>query len=215
MAQTVLITLTTAGSDTGPFDLYTNVDGYTVPFENNVPKLALESGYLASTVPDAATTIRVKSDNPTCSNYTDLSIITTTTTTSSTSTTTTTTSTSTTTSTTTAAPVALIEISNPGSSTGLINTAGVNGVTVTYVSGTNFPITIGQSGIFSTTEIGTYSISVNYSTSDSDKKITVTDSALSTQCQNAPVGAGLNLDYFTCVVNTSNNVQIIFEDGNC
>lgn len=101
MAQTVLITLTTAGSDTGPFDLYSDVDGYVIPFENNVPKASLESGYTSVVVPDAATIIRVQSDNVTCDNYIDLTIVTTTTSTSSTSTTTTSTSSTSSTTTTT------------------------------------------------------------------------------------------------------------------
>lgn len=94
MAQAVLITLTTAGSDTGPFNLLSNLDGYTVPFESNVPKLDLEAGYISYLVPDGASNIRVQSVNVLCQNYVDLSIeTTTTTTTSSTSSTTTTTTT--------------------------------------------------------------------------------------------------------------------------
>ena len=96
--MTVLITLTTAGADTGPFDLYSDVDGYLVPFETNVPKASLVSGYTSVLVPGGATIIRVMSDSI-CTNYIDLVIGATTTTTSSTSTST---STSTTTSTTTA-----------------------------------------------------------------------------------------------------------------
>jgi hypothetical protein len=80
MAQTVLITLTTAGTDTGPFDLYSDADSYVTPFENNVPKASLVSGYTSTVVPDLATIIRVKSDG-TCINYIDLPIVTTTTTT--------------------------------------------------------------------------------------------------------------------------------------
>ena len=30
--MTVLITLTTAGTDSGPFTLYSNIDGYGTPF---------------------------------------------------------------------------------------------------------------------------------------------------------------------------------------
>ncbi len=36
--MTVTITLTLAGSDTGPFNLYSDVDGYTSAFQTNVPK---------------------------------------------------------------------------------------------------------------------------------------------------------------------------------
>lgn len=93
--MTVLITLTTAGADTGPFDLYSDTDGYLVPFENNVPKASLVSGYTSILVPGGTTIIRVKSDSL-CTNYIDLVVGTTTTTTS--------TSTSTTTSTTTPVP---------------------------------------------------------------------------------------------------------------
>ena len=88
----VLITLTTAGADTGPFDLYSDADGYLVPFENNVPKASLVSGYTSVLVPGTATVIRVKSDSL-CTNYIDLIIETTTTTTTSSSSTTTTTTT--------------------------------------------------------------------------------------------------------------------------
>ena len=36
--MTVLLTLTTAGSDTGPFNLYSDVDGYISAFETGVSK---------------------------------------------------------------------------------------------------------------------------------------------------------------------------------
>jgi hypothetical protein len=100
MAQTVLITLTLAGTDTGPFDLYSDVDGYVSAFETGVSKVSLVGGYVSVLVPDGTTIIRVKSTGL-CPNYIDLAIsgITTTTTTSSSSTTTTSTSSTTTTST--------------------------------------------------------------------------------------------------------------------
>lgn len=99
--MTLLITLTTAGLDTGPFDLYSNIDGFTIPFESNVSKIDLEAGYLSVLVPDTTTTIRVQSDNAICSNYIDLVISSTTTTSTSTSSTTSTSTSSTTTTTTT------------------------------------------------------------------------------------------------------------------
>jgi hypothetical protein len=103
MAQTALITLTTAGADTGPFDLYSDIDGYSVPFETGVSKASLVAGYTSTLIPNGATIVRVKSDNVLCTNYIDLYLVpTTTTTTSSTSTTSTS---STTTTTTTAAPL--------------------------------------------------------------------------------------------------------------
>jgi len=93
--MTVLITLTTAGTNTGPFDLYSNVDGYVSAFEIGVSKAALVAGYSSALVPNGATIIRIKSTG-TCVNYIDVTVVTTTTTT--------TTGTPTTTTTTTAAP---------------------------------------------------------------------------------------------------------------
>lgn len=90
--MTVLITLTTAGSSTGPFSLYSNVDSYSTPFETGVAKSSLLAGYTSVLVPNGTTVIRVMSTG-TCTNYTDISVVpcTTTTTTSSTTTSTTTT----------------------------------------------------------------------------------------------------------------------------
>jgi hypothetical protein len=100
--MTVLIQLTTAGSDTGPFNLYSNLDSFGTPFEIGVAKVDLLSGYLSTLVPDGTTTIRVCSASIYCANCVDITIepLPTTTTTSSTST-------STTTSTTTSGPLPL------------------------------------------------------------------------------------------------------------
>jgi len=100
--MTVLITLTTAGTDSGPFNLYSNLDGYTSAFEVAVPKSALLAGYSSSLVPDFTTTIRVLSTGV-CTNYIDILLapLPTTTTTSSITSTSTSTSTSSTTTTTT------------------------------------------------------------------------------------------------------------------
>lgn len=80
--MTVLITLTVAGSDTGPFNLYSNLDGYISAFATGISKAALLAGYSSSVVPDYTTSIRVKSMGD-CTNYIDivLSSLTTTTTT--------------------------------------------------------------------------------------------------------------------------------------
>jgi hypothetical protein len=78
--MTVLITLTTAGSDSGPFDLYSNLDGYVSAFESGVSKSALLAGYSSALVPDYTTTVRVLSTGA-CTNYIDIVIGTTTTTT--------------------------------------------------------------------------------------------------------------------------------------
>lgn len=79
----ILITLTTAGTDTGPFDLYSDVDGYTAAFETGVSKAALLAGYGTSLAPVGTTIVRVQSTGL-CTNYIDITLVfpTTTTTTS-------------------------------------------------------------------------------------------------------------------------------------
>ena len=90
--MTVLVTLTLAGTDVGPFNLFSNVDGYTTPLATGVSRAALLAGYSLTGVPDTATVIRAQSTG-TCTNYLDMYL--------SGGTTTTTTSTSSTTSTST------------------------------------------------------------------------------------------------------------------
>jgi len=88
--MTVLVTLTLAGTDVGPFNLYSNVDGYTTALATGVSRAALVAGYNLLNVPDNASVIRVQSTG-TCTNYLDILLSgATTTTTSSTSTSTTT-----------------------------------------------------------------------------------------------------------------------------
>jgi hypothetical protein len=96
----VLITLTTAGADTGPFNLYSNVDNYTTAFETNISKGILVAGYTSTIVPPGTTAIRVWSMGI-CANYVNITLTVPATTT----TTTTSAPVGTTTTTTTAAPV--------------------------------------------------------------------------------------------------------------
>jgi hypothetical protein len=95
--MTVLVTLTLAGADTGPFDIYSDADGYTTPLASGISKAALQAGYTLTGVPNGATIIRVTSLS-TCTNSVNMLISggTTTTTTSTTSTSTSTTTTTTT-----------------------------------------------------------------------------------------------------------------------
>jgi hypothetical protein len=80
----VLVTLTSPGSDTGPFNLFSSVDLVT-PLVSGVAKSALVSGYTLSSVPDAATYIKVASTG-TCTNSINLNITNPTSTTTSTTT---------------------------------------------------------------------------------------------------------------------------------
>lgn len=79
--MTLLITLSIAGSDTGPFNLYSDVDGFTSAFEVGVAKIDLLMGYTSYVVPNGTSIVRVMS-NGDCKNYIDLTVNVTTTTTS-------------------------------------------------------------------------------------------------------------------------------------
>lgn len=117
----VTITLTTAGADTGPFNLYSDVDGFISAFETGVSKASLLAGYTSSLVPNGTTTIRVMSASALCTNYIDIVISgecpTTTSTTTISPTTTTTTSSSTTTTTTTIPPTTTTTTTIPPTTT--------------------------------------------------------------------------------------------------
>jgi hypothetical protein len=217
MAQTVIITLTTAGADTGPFDLYSNIDGFAVPFESNVAKGDLEAGYVSFLVPDAATTIRVQSDNPLCDNFIDL-IIPTTTTTSTTgvpTTTTTTTAPSTTTTTTSEfIEESLIQIGANISIDIEVNSVQVNSVPAVYDSGDTLPNGPGNLTILVTEELGTHTVAVNYTATLTTQSIELTDSASNVQCQN--VNAGTNDMFFPgVIIDGITNIVIVPKDGAC
>jgi len=69
--MTVLIQLTVAGADVGPFDIYSDVN-YSLPVATNVSKASLLAGY-SVTVDDATTIIRVQSQGE-CKNQIDISV---------------------------------------------------------------------------------------------------------------------------------------------
>lgn len=79
MANSV-ITLAAAGTDTGPFNLFSNADSFSAAFETGVSKASLLAGYYTF-VPVGATTVRVKSASALCTNFVDMGITTTSTTT--------------------------------------------------------------------------------------------------------------------------------------
>jgi hypothetical protein len=220
MPFTALITLTIAGTDTGPFDLYSNIDGFTVPFENNVAKLDLEAGYVSTLIPDSTETVRVQSDNVLCSNFVDLPVPSTTTTTSTSTSTSTTTTTSTSTSTTTSTTTTVctetfVGVDNILSLDIPITGVSINGVPVVYSSGTNFPINAGFSGTFTTNQIGpSNTIEVTYGAATAGQKITIIDSLGIPDCNNIGIGGG-TVDMTSAEVNCSVFVQILGEDGTC
>ncbi len=154
----VTITLTTAGTDTGPFNLYSDVDGFVSAFETGVSKAALLAGYTSTLVPNGTTIIRVMSANPLCTNFIDIVIdkeCTTTTTTSSTSSTTSTTSTTSSTSTTTSTSSSTTTTTSTSSTTTTSTTTEVPPTTTTTTTET--PLNCTEYNV-----VGTPSISIEW-----------------------------------------------------
>lgn len=69
----ILVTITSAGANTGPFNIYGNADNYATPLASNVAKSALQVGYTLNNVSDSITSIRIYSTG-TCNNYIDLPV---------------------------------------------------------------------------------------------------------------------------------------------
>jgi hypothetical protein len=67
------ITLIVAGTDTGPFDLYSNADWYSSAFASSVSKLELTNGYPSNDLPIGATTVKIKSTGL-CTNFVEVII---------------------------------------------------------------------------------------------------------------------------------------------
>ena len=216
--MTVLITLTTAGTDTGPFNLYSNVDGYVSAFETGVSKAALLAGYSSALVPNGTTTIRIKSTG-TCVNYIDVTVVTTTTTTTTSTPTTTTTTTSvppTTTTTTTTSLVSNIFLDMSLSLDTTVSGISVQGSPASYVSGVPLPNTGGGNTNLNTVEVGgAQTVVITYTCTFGGHKITLIDSLGTVTCQNTSIGSGITMTFINANINNITAVQIIAEDGTC
>lgn len=132
--MTVLITLTLAGADTGPYDLFSDVDGFITPFETSIQRVDLLAGFLSANVPDFATVIKVLSKGN-CVSFINLTIQEPTTTTTSTSSTTSTTSSSTTSTTTTLGVCTEYVFGTFSASTQSIKYTGCDGISETISFG--------------------------------------------------------------------------------
>lgn len=69
----LFVKLTTAGVDTGPFNLYSNSDGFLSAFESNISKASILSGIVVD-APVGTIMIRITSVNQRCSNYINLPV---------------------------------------------------------------------------------------------------------------------------------------------
>jgi hypothetical protein len=80
---TYVIILTSIGTDAGPFNLYSDIDGFIAPFAINVTSAELLAGYSTSLIPVGTIEVKVLSISG-CTNYEYLTVPVTTTTTSTT-----------------------------------------------------------------------------------------------------------------------------------
>ena len=138
--MTILITLVLpTGGDAGPFNLYSNTDGYVAPFATNISASALIAGYIAINVPEGTTVIRVQSVGV-CTNFVNVSVnvLPTTTTTSSSSTTSTSTTAGPTTTTTSSSST-----STSSTSTSTSTSTSSTTTTTTTCACVNFDVVIG------------------------------------------------------------------------
>lgn len=69
MAFSATISLTSAGVDAITFDIYSDVDGYTTPFETGILKATMLAGYTSTIVPNGTTSCRVVAN---CGFYVDM-----------------------------------------------------------------------------------------------------------------------------------------------
>ena len=72
--KTIVIQASHVGDDAGPFNLFSQVTGFTEAFETGVSKSQLLAGFVSYNVPDGTTVVRVRSASPECTNYKDVDI---------------------------------------------------------------------------------------------------------------------------------------------
>ena len=91
----------------------------------------------------------------------------------------------------------------------------INGVAVTYVSGTNFTIDSGDpSGQFTTNQIGSYDIVVNFGSSISGQNIVITDCASAQHCCTTN-GSGGTCTFSGASITNNCTITIAAADGAC
>jgi len=90
----------------------------------------------------------------------------------------------------------------------------VNSITATCVTG-SYPIPAGENRDLNTTQFGTYTISVTWSSSISGQQIVVTDSNGVSQCQTAGNGSNQTYNFPACYVDGITQVLIDLADGAC
>jgi hypothetical protein len=135
-----------------------------------------------------------------------------TTTTSTTTTTTTVAPTTSTTTTTTTLLAAPLRVENTLSLDISVSNVTVNAVTAAPLTG-SYPIPAGENRDLTTTQFGTYDITVTFTNTVTGQRITVTDSNSVSQCQT--VNTSSTFTFPSCAVDGLTQVLILCEDGVC
>lgn len=73
--MTVYITISNVGADAGPFNLYSDADGYISAFEVNIPTADLEAGFASNNAPAGTTIVKVQSVNKLCNNSVNAGVV--------------------------------------------------------------------------------------------------------------------------------------------
>jgi len=188
--------------------LYTD-SGLTTPVADGI----YSDGVNTYTVSGGAGLITATGTCPTTTTTTTTTTAAPTTTTTTTSTTTEAPTTTTTTTTTTTIANPDLQVNNASLDITVSNVS-VNGVTATPITG-SYPIPAGDTRQLDTTQIGTFDITVTWSSSITGQHITVTDSNGTVQCQAAGNGSNITLTFPNCVVDGVTTVLIDPADGNC
>jgi hypothetical protein len=204
MARNITLTLGAGlGTDLGPnFNLTANVGSVT---PSTATKSELTSGKSVS-VDDAATEVTVTSTG-TCTNGITQTIP-------CGGTTTTTTAATTTTTTTTGPSVVDIYINTISSLDIGITDMRINGVSVTYVGGSNFPLAAGDNGSFTSTETGVQDVEIDYTTSIPGQNITFMDSNLTVTCIGT-IGSNGTMGISFAQITSGTTIYVTAADGAC
>lgn len=204
MARNITLTLGAGlGADLGPnFNLTANVGSVT---PSTATKSELTAGKSVS-VEDAATQVTVTSTG-TCTNAITQTIP---------CGGTTTTTTAATTTTTTAAPSTVdIYIGNVFSLDITITAMRINGVAVTWTgAGPNFPISPGDNGSFTSTQLGVQDVQIDYTTSIPGQHINFTDSDVTVTCSGT-LGIGDTMSILGAQITAGTTIYVTAEDGAC
>lgn len=93
----------------------------------------------------------------------------------------------------------------------VISDVSVNGQAI---QGVSFPVNAGNNATGYTTQLGTYTVTVDYTASIAGQHISFVDSELTGQCNNTSTGSQFS-SFFDCVVNGNAEISINAADGLC